>query len=149
MFNEGDIAPDFELTDDSGNQVKLSKMLETGPVLLYFYPADFTPVCTKQACMFRDIYANMRAAGVHVLGVSPQDPASHARFRKEHALPFPLLADPDKSVIRIYGANGPLGIGVRRVSYLIAPDRTIQQVVLADFRVSKHEELAQSATRRS
>ncbi|MBI3893971.1 MAG: peroxiredoxin [Candidatus Wallbacteria bacterium] len=144
MLEIGSVVPDFELQDEAGKMVRLQDLLG-GPLLLYFYPADFTPVCTKQACMFRDIYQDMVAAGVKVIGISPQDPASHVRFRAQHSLPFPLLSDPDKRTIRAYGADGPFGLGVRRISYLIGPDRTVQHAIVADLRVSRHETFAAEA----
>ncbi len=144
MLNVGDTAPHFELEDHEGKRVSIDDLL-SGPLLLYFYPADFTPICTKQACMFRDTYESMVSAGVKVVGISPQDAASHARFRQEHSLPFPLLSDPTKATINAFGATGPLGIGVRRITYLIDPDKTIQQALVADFRVNRHEQFAAEA----
>src|SRR5207237_5448133 len=141
----GDQAPDFALPDDEGNLVKLTELLKRGPLLLYFYPSDFTPVCTKQACMFRDIYQDMASAGVRVVGISPNDPASHRKFRQQHSLPFPLLSDPTKQTIRAFGAEGPFGIGVRRMTYLIGPDGKVQHSMVADLRVGKHEEFARQA----
>jgi thioredoxin-dependent peroxiredoxin len=145
MLDTGAKAPDFELQDDTGNTVRLSDLLKTGPVLVYFYPADFTPVCTKQACMFRDIYAQMKSAGVSVVGISPQGPASHARFREQYQLPFQLLSDPDKATIKAWGADGFFGMGVRRVTYLIGADGTVQHSLVADLRVGRHEQFAREA----
>ncbi|MBN1476813.1 peroxiredoxin [Candidatus Sumerlaeota bacterium] len=137
----GDTAPDFELTDLDGQTRRLTDLLAEGPVIVYFYPADFTGVCTRQACMFRDRSEDLNARGVQVVGVSPQDMESHGRFQREHGLPFPLVADTDKSLVRAYGVNGPMGIGVRRVSFLVGQDGVIQSVVRADLSVGPHQAL--------
>lgn len=121
MLSIGQPAPDFTLRDDAGTPVSLSALLASGPVVLYFYPADFTPVCTAEACMFRDWTAPLGEAGVRVIGISPQGVESKRKFKQKHGLSFPLLADPEKSVIREYGASFLLGIFTRRVSYFIEP----------------------------
>lgn len=142
MLHVGALAPDFELPDQDGKSVRLSERLTHGPVLLYFYPADFTPVCTREACAFRELQPQLQQAGAEIIGVSPQDSASHARFRTRHALPFTLLADPDRRVISAYGCGGLLGFGVKRVSYLIGRNGHIQAAVHATLRVHRHLQLA-------
>ncbi|MDX1453958.1 MAG: peroxiredoxin [Gammaproteobacteria bacterium] len=144
MLEIGSKAPDFTLPSDRDGEVSLTTLLKNGPVLLYFYPADFTPGCTKEACNLRDQFPRSQAKGMSIAGVSPQGPASHAKFRAEHQLPFILLSDEDKRVIKAYDANGPLGIGVRRVTYLIDQDGTIKDAVLADFRIGKHKAFVES-----
>lgn len=139
MLNVGDRAPAFEAHTDSGDAVTLDGLRAEGPFVLYFYPADFTPVCTKEACMFRDAHPRLVEAGVRVFGVSPQGASSHAAFREKHDLNFPLLADPDKQIVKAYGATLPLGLGVRRVSYLIGQDGVIADRAVADLRVGPHE----------
>ncbi|HVA55541.1 MAG TPA: peroxiredoxin [Gammaproteobacteria bacterium] len=145
MLKIGDHAPDFELPDQDGRLLRLSTLLKRGPLLLYFYPADFTPVCTREACAFRDLQPMLAAAGTAVVGISPQDSASHARFREKHGLNFALLADPGKMVIRAYGCDGLLGFGVKRVSYRIGQDGRILDIVHAALRVGPHTALAQQA----
>jgi thioredoxin-dependent peroxiredoxin len=145
MLKRGERAPDFTLPDQDGQQRSLSQLLLAGPLVLYFYPADFTPGCTREACSIRDMHDDIAAAGMRVVGVSPQDAASHARFRARHDLPFTLLADPDKRVARAYGVDGPLGIGVRRATFLIGTDGIIKDTVLADFRVERHEAFIRDA----
>ncbi len=140
MLDVGDTAPDFVLTNDDGKAVSLDDLLAQGPLILYFYPADFTSVCTAEACEIRDRHDDLRDVNANVVGVSPQSEASHQRFRKRYDLPFPLLDDRNKQVIRAYGVNGPLGIGVRRVTYLINRDKKIERRVLADFAVRHHVE---------
>ncbi|MGI9271050.1 MAG: peroxiredoxin [Woeseiaceae bacterium] len=138
-------APEFVLRSDQDKDTSLSDMLQNGPLILYFYPADFTPGCTKEACTIRDIHDDLIAVGLNVVGVSPQDPASHARFRKEHDLPFTLLSDPQKIVIKMFGVDGPLGVGVRRATFLIGQDRSIHDAMLADIRISRHKEFIEKA----
>ena len=138
MLKPGTKAPDFTLPDQDGNDVELADLLRHGPVLLYFYPADFTPGCTKEACGLRDRFPTVRAAGLTIAGVSPQSPESHRRFRAEHRLPFMLLSDEDKAVVKRYDCDGPFGLGVRRATYLIDPSGMIRDAVLADFRIGRH-----------
>jgi thioredoxin-dependent peroxiredoxin len=104
---EGEPAPEFDLTSESGERVRLSD-LRGRPVVLYFYPRDDTPGCTTQACGFRDAYDRFRDRGAVVLGVSPDDEASHGRFKTKYSLPFTLLADPEREAAAAYGS------GVRR-----------------------------------
>lgn len=140
MLQTGDKAPDFTLPDQDGRPVTLSDVCAEGRVVVYFYPADFTPGCTKEACAIRDMHDDIASSGVRVLGISPQDSASHARFRDRYGLPFVLLADPDKSAIRAYGVDGPFGIGVRRATFLVNADRIIESSVVADLRIGLHED---------
>lgn len=139
MLGEGDAAPDFSLQDASGDRVSLADLLKDGPLVLYFYPADFTPGCTREACSIRDMHDEILASGLRVVGVSPQDSASHRRFAERYELPFTLLADPDKEAVRAYGVDGPLGLGVRRATFLIGSDGIVRDAVLADLRIGRHE----------
>ena len=145
MLKPGSKAPEFTLPDHTGREIELSTLLADGPLILYFYPADFTPVCTKEACAFRDMFTELRSVGLSVAGISPQDPASHRRFRAEQRLPFTLLSDEDKVVVKMYDVDGPFGVGVRRATYLVNPDRVIQDAVLADVLVGRHTEFLQKA----
>ncbi|MGB5247856.1 MAG: peroxiredoxin [Woeseia sp.] len=145
MLKIGSKAPEFELPDQDGRNVALSDFLRDGPLILYFYPADFTAICTKEACTFRDGFTDLKAVGLQVVGISPQDAASHRRFRAQQRLPFSLLSDEDKTVIQMYDVDGPLGVGVRRATFLINQDRTIHDAVMADIMVSKHSEFLKKA----
>jgi len=145
MLADGTLAPEFDLPDQSGKRHTLASLLSTGPLILYFYPADFTPGCTKEACSFRDLHDELRKARLRVVGVSPQDSDSHRKFAERHGLNFLLLADPDKRTVKAYGVDGPLGLGVRRGTYLIGPDRKIQASVLADLRIGAHEQFVRKA----
>ena len=132
-IEEGDRAPDFALRDDRGEEVRLSA-LAGRPVVLYFYPKDDTPGCTVEACSFRDRRGEMVERGAAVLGVSPDDVASHARFRDKFELNFPLLADPDHRVAEAYGAwreknmYGQKSMGIQRSTFLVGPDGTVRKV---------------------
>ena len=145
MLKSGARAPEFVLQDEGGNEVSLTDLLSDGPLILYFYPADFTPGCTKEACSIRDIHNDIQSVGLTVAGVSPQDAESHSKFRDKHNLPFTLLCDPDKVAIKMYDVDGPLGIGVRRVTYLINQDRTIADAVQADLMIGRHKEFIDKA----
>jgi len=145
MLKNGSAAPDFELPDQDGRKQKLSTLVDGKPLILYFYPADFTPGCTKEACDLRDLHAQILASGLRVVGISPQSPESHRRFRDEHALPFTLLSDEDKVAIKAFDVDGPLGIGVRRATFLIDGKRRIVDAVLADLRIGRHQEFVERA----
>jgi thioredoxin-dependent peroxiredoxin len=134
MVEEGKPAPDFELTSDSGETVRLSS-LRGKPVVLYFYPKDDTPGCTKQACGIRDAYGEFERAGAVVLGVSPDDESSHVKFKEKYALPYTLLADPGHEVADEYGVWGEkkyMGrsyMGVNRSTFVIGEDGTVKKVL--------------------
>ena len=139
MLKKGDQAPEFELEDDQGNKVTLSGLLSDGPIILYFYPADFTPICTAEACSIRDMHEEILDVDIRIIGVSPQSVSSHARFKDQFNLPFPLLFDENKKAIRAYGVDGMFGIGVRRATYLIDEAGKIENMVVSDLFVSSHE----------
>jgi thioredoxin-dependent peroxiredoxin len=132
-LEEGSKAPAFTLASDSGTKVKLSD-LKGSPVVLYFYPKDDTPGCTKEACAFRDRQADLTKFGAKVFGVSPDDVASHVKFRDKYELNFPLLADPDHKVAEKYGAwreknmYGKKSMGIQRSTFLIDADGKIAKV---------------------
>ncbi|MCH8221003.1 MAG: peroxiredoxin [Proteobacteria bacterium] len=145
MLEISEQAPRFTLPDQTGKPVSLQGLLENGPLVLYFYPADFTPGCTREACTIRDLHGELVAAGLQVAGISPQGTESHQRFAEKHQLPFLLLSDVGKAVIVDYGVNGPLGFGVRRATFLIDQDGIIRDAVLADLRIGQHEEFIRQA----
>lgn len=134
MIDEGQEAPDFELAADDGAPVRLSALRGT-PVVLYFYPRDDTSGCTRQACGLRDVYDEIERAGALVLGVSPDEEASHARFKAKHALPFRLLADPDHEVAEAYGVwrekklYGRTFMGVHRSTFVIDQSGTVERAL--------------------
>ena len=134
MIQEGKPAPDFEAETDSGETVKLSDF-RGRPVVLYFYPKDDTPGCTTEACEFRDAYDVYRDRGAEVLGVSPDNVASHEKFKSKYQLPFTLLADPDHAIADKYGVWGEKKYagktywGVQRSTFLIDADGNIAKVM--------------------
>ena len=127
---EGNPAPPFSLSDADGTAHSLSEY-RGRTVVLFFYPKDDTPGCTKEACGFRDVYSDMKSKHVTVLGVSPDGPEDHTAFAKKFNLPFPLLCDPEKEVMSLYGAYGKKMmygkevIGVIRSTVVIGPDGTV------------------------
>ena len=141
---EGTKAPNFTLTADDGSKVKLAD-LKGSPVVLYFYPADDTPGCTKEACAFRDRQRELEKLGAKVFGVSPDDVASHVKFRDKYNLNFPLLADPDHKVAEAYGAwreknmYGKKSLGIARSTFLISKDGIIVKAWKA-VKVDGHDE---------
>jgi len=127
---EGEVAPDFTLTSDAGEPVTLSE-LRGKPVVLYFYPKDDTPGCTKQACGIRDAYDSFREAGAVVLGVSPDDEGSHTKFKSKFQLPFTLLADTDHDAAEQYDVwkersmYGKTFMGIERSTFVIDRDGNV------------------------
>jgi thioredoxin-dependent peroxiredoxin len=134
VIEEGTEAPDFELAADDGRRVRLSE-LRGHPVVLYFYPKDDTPGCTTQACELRDEYARFQERGAVVLGVSPDNEASHARFKSKYSLPFTLLADPESEVADRYGVWGEREyagrkyMGVNRSTFVIDRDGRVAKAM--------------------
>jgi len=132
-IEEGAAAPDFTLTSDKGQAVRLSE-LRGKPVVLYFYPKDDTPGCTKEACAFRDRSADLKKAGAVVLGVSPDDVESHGQFRDKYSLNFPLLADNGHKIADAYGAwreknmYGKKSMGIQRSTFLIDAAGKVRKV---------------------
>jgi len=145
MLKVGDVAPEFILPDENGEDVSLTKRLQENAIVLYFYPADFTPGCTREACAIRDIHDDILSVGLDVIGVSPQDRDSHRQFKEEHNQPFTLICDTEKIAIRMYDVDGPMGFGVRRVTYLINQGQKIQSVLQADLKIGKHEDFIRKA----
>lgn len=133
MVVEGQQAPDFSLVTDSGETVELASLRGT-PVVLYFYPRDDTPGCTKQACGIRDAWAQFRASGATVLGVSPDTGTRHASFKAKYELPFTLLADTDHAVAEAYGVwvekrnYGKTYMGIERSTFIIDGTGSVAKV---------------------
>jgi peroxiredoxin Q/BCP len=131
-LNVGDPAPDFSLTDDHEKTVSLGDY-SGRRLVVYFYPAAMTPGCTTQACDFRDSLDALHAAGVDVVGISPDSPGKLAKFRERDHITFPLLSDPDRTVLEAYGAYGEKSLygklvqGVIRSTFVVGPDGLIEQ----------------------
>ncbi|HET8625077.1 MAG TPA: thioredoxin-dependent thiol peroxidase [Gemmatimonadales bacterium] len=133
MITPGTKAPDFTLTSDEGQAIRLSA-LKGRPVVLYFYPKDDTPGCTKEACSFRDAWADVRETGAALFGISPDGPTSHQQFRAKYRLQFPLLSDPDHAVAAAYGAWGEKSMygrryeGILRTTFVIDGTGVVRRV---------------------
>ena len=144
MLKEGQKAPDFTLAGGDGSQVSLAS-LKGKPVVLYFYPKDDTPGCTKEACAFRDTQSRLRKAGAVVLGVSPDSVASHQKFGAKYKLPFTLLSDPDKAIAKKFGAYGEKVmygkkvVGMIRSTFVIDAEGVVRKV-FPKVRVDGHAE---------
>ncbi len=132
MVEIGTQLPDMTLQNDRGEEVRLRDL--RGPYVLYVYPADDTPGCTREACSFRDNYQAFKQAGVQVYGVSSDSVESHVKFRDKYNLPFPLLADPEHKLAEALGAwgeknvYGKKSIGILRTTFVVGPDGTVQRV---------------------
>jgi len=144
MLKPGANLPDVLIPATPGlceTATPLADLLREGPLVIYSYPADHTPLCTRQACIVRDAVGqhadDLRGAGIRVVGISPQDQSSHDRFASKHDLPFPIIADEDKAVLKALQMLGPLGIP-RRVTYLLLRDGTVGDAMTADLMVGKH-----------
>ncbi len=144
MLGVGDVAPDFELNASDGSTVKLSK-LKGKTVVLYFYPKDNTPGCTKEACNIRDNWSEYKKRGWLVYGVSSDSIKSHEKFINDFSLPFPLLSDPDQTVQKLYGSYGKKKFagreyeGTFRYTFVIGPDQKLLYVD-RDVKVTEHSE---------
>ena len=148
MLRIGSTAPEFELKDQFSSPTSLNQLLANGDLILYFYPNDFSPVCTAETCAFRDRYEDVANIDTQIVGISPQSVASHRRFANSFGIQFPLLADDRKKVIRAYGVDGPMGFGVRRVTFHIDSSGVIQNRVVSDLLVSSHTDLIRETVSR-
>lgn len=134
MLNTGDVAPEFSLKDKDGNTVTLSQF-KGGKVVLYFYPKDNTPGCTRQACAFASAYEQLKGLGAEIIGVSRDSAASHVKFAEKYGLPFILLTDPELQAIKAYGVwqekkmCGKTGMGVVRTTFIIDENGIIEKVM--------------------
>ena len=130
MLEVGDEAPDFETVDDEGKPFKLSEY-KGKKVVLYFYPKDFTPGCTAEACSIRDSYQVFEGAGIPIFGISGGTASVHQKFRGKYQLPFNILMDEDFNIAKLYGTSSKLkvvGVGVKRVTFLIDTDGKIEGI---------------------
>jgi len=134
----GERAPDFELPDAAGRAVHLGDYRGRKAVVLYFYPKDDTPGCTKEGCAFRDAYEDFQAAGAEVIGVSSDSGESHARFAAKHRLPFVLLSDHGGEVRRRYGVPSTLGLLPGRVTFVIDRDGVVRHVFNSQLQAERH-----------
>ncbi len=141
-LNVGELAPDFQFKNADGQTLTLTQQLQTKWVVLFFYPKDNTPGCTTEVCAFRDAYAVFQEAGAVVLGVSADSDQSHSRFSATHRLPFPLISDADKALRRAYRVPKTLGVLPGRMTFVIAPDRTIRMAFSSQMNAQAHPQKA-------
>lgn len=149
QLGTGDRAPDFTLPDQDGAPWQLYAALEKGPVVLFFYPADNTPICTKEACTFRDHHSEFMNLGAQVVGVSGDSANSHVGFRDKHELPFTLLSDADRNVRKLFGIKKTLGLLDGRVTFVIGSDGKIATAFSSAMNAQKHVREALAAVRGS
>ncbi|MGB3302785.1 peroxiredoxin [Gordonia sp. (in: high G+C Gram-positive bacteria)] len=146
----GDTAPDFELYDQTGNTQRLSELLANGPVALFFYPAAFTPGCTKEACHFRDLATEFDQAGVQRVGISADDVGKQKDWTDKHGLDYPLLSDVDGSVAKAYGVRRgsvlvKVGMPTKRVTFAIGTDGIVADVIASETNMNVHADRVLSA----
>jgi peroxiredoxin len=144
----GDEVTDFELPDQVGRPRRLRALLADGPVVLFFYPAASSPVCTKEACHFRDLAAEFAAVGAQPVGISPDPVGKQERFAAEHSFGYPLLSDADGAVAKRFGVWRRLvPIHIRRATFVIGQDRRIVAVIRSELRSDRHADEALQALR--
>lgn len=142
-MNNGEYAPEFTLPDQCGTPRSLTGFLETGPVVLFFYPAAMTPGCTAEACHFRDHAAEFAAIGAHLVGISPDPVGKQQKFATTHDMGFPLLSDADAAVARQFGVRRAFGpLATKRHTFVIGTDRRVLGVVKSELRMAVHAERA-------
>ena len=145
-MRQGELAPDFSLTDQNGQTQQLSTLLTNGPVVLFFYPAAMTPGCTKEACSFRDNASAFADFHAQRVGISMDDVAKQAEFSSQHNFDYPLLADTDGAVAKSYGVKRAIGLlKVKRTTFVINQDRTIRAVISSEFNMNAHVDQALAA----
>ena len=139
----GDVVDDFELPDQTGTVRTLSTMLADGPVVLFFYPAAMTKGCTMESCHFRDLGAEFAAVGAQRVGISGDTVAKQQEFSEAHDFDYPLLADTDGTVAKLFGVKRSFGISpVKRATFVIDRDRTILAVIKSEIRMNVHADKA-------
>jgi peroxiredoxin Q/BCP len=145
---KNDLAPDFSLLDQEGNERTLSTLLVNGTVVLFFYPAALSPGCTKESCHFRDLADEFAQLDAQLVGVSMDPPERQAQFALKHGLNYPLLADVEGVVARLYGVKRSLGfLKVKRATFVIDRDRRIRDVITSEVSMNAHADRALAALR--
>lgn len=139
MLDAGDRAPDFSRHDHRGQLVDTAALRAEGPLVVYFYPRDFTGGCTREACMFRDAFDELVGLGATIVGLSVDDDDSHRRFAERYRLPFSLVSDPDRAIAKQYGVVRAGGLlGAWRVTFVIDRDGTIREALHSEISMSAH-----------
>jgi thioredoxin-dependent peroxiredoxin len=143
----GSLAPNFTLPSQSGKMVSLRDFLGKKPVILYFYPKDDTPGCTKEACAFRERHEDFRELNAEVIGISSDPVESHRSFAAKHELPFTLLSDEGGKVRKLYGASSTFGLVPGRVTYVLDEEGVVRHIFSSQLGVEEHIEEALEALR--
>lgn len=141
----GDCAPDFSATTYDGEKLQLADFLGKRALVLFFYPKDGTPICTKEVCAFRDSYDQFLAAGADVVGVSGDSAENHRAFAQRHKLSFPLISDADGSLRKSFAVPKTMGLFPGRVTYVIDPEGIVRQIFSAQFASDEHVRQALAA----
>jgi peroxiredoxin Q/BCP len=144
-IQEGDTVPDFTLPSQTGQLVNLKELLGQRAIVLYFYPKDDTPGCTKESCAFRDSYTVFQDAGAEVIGISADSPESHSKFAAKHQLPFTLLSDTNNQVRKLFGVPSTLGLLPGRVTYVIDSQGIVKKIFNSQLNFNGHVEEALKA----
>lgn len=145
----GDVAPPFDLPDQSGQHHRLEDLLARGPVVLFFYPGAMTPICTKETCHFRDLAAEFEAAGAQPVGISADTVDKQQQFADRYGFGFPLLSDRDGAVARAYGVGRGGPLPPKRATFVIGTDGRLVEVVRSELRANVHADRALEALRRA
>jgi peroxiredoxin Q/BCP len=147
-MQKGDLAPDFKLKDQDGNERTLSTMVLNGPVVLFFYPAAMTKGCTKESCHFRDLASEFAALGAQRIGISMDSVAKQAEFTTKNDLDYPLLADVDGDVAKLYDVKRALDLlKVKRTTFVIGQDRHVAEVITSEISMNAHADKSLDALR--
>jgi peroxiredoxin Q/BCP len=148
VVRKDDVAYDFTLKDQDGNDRTLSTMVKDGPVVLFFYPAALSPGCTKESCHFRDLRQEFESLGAQPVGISMDSADRQAQFSKKNSLDFPLLADVDGEVARHYGVKRSLNLlKVKRATFIIDPNMRVRDVITSEVSMNSHADRALDALR--
>jgi peroxiredoxin Q/BCP len=142
MLKQGDLVEDFEGVDDKGEPVRLSGLLEKGPVVLFFYPAAMTYGCTIESCHFRDLAAEFSGVGAQRVGISADSVDKQAKFSEKHSFDYPLIADTDKDIAKLFGVTRMGPLPNRRVTFVIGTDRRILAAISSETRMNSHADQA-------
>jgi peroxiredoxin Q/BCP len=148
MIKPSERAPDFVRPDHRGKTIDTAALRASGPLVVYFYPRDFTPGCTKEACLFRDAFDDLSGVGATIVGISVDDDASHARFAERYRLPFSLVSDPDRALAKAFGITRAFGLlGARRVTFVIDSGGVVHTALHSELSMTAHLEGVRSALR--
>jgi len=148
MIGVGDVVDDFELPDQDGKPRRLSEFLETGPVVLFFYPAALTAGCTAESCHFRDLAAEFAKVGAQRVGISRDAVDRQKEFAEKNAFDYPLLSDPDGTVARAFGVRRSVALGAlvtKRATFVIDPGRRVREVIHSEINMNAHADRALQA----